>query len=79
MTTAVLALVLSGLGLLGGGLVMFFKVVAHLTRIETYAQQSAKLAAHVPNLNYRMTNVERMLEISTPDLPVFMNGHHSEE
>lgn len=74
MTAAIIALILSGFGLLGGALVMLVKIVRHLTNIETGFKQMGKIVAHVPNLNYRVTTIERHLELSTPDLPVYMNG-----
>lgn len=78
MSTAIIAIILSGLGLLGAALAMLVKITRHLTRIETEFKQMAKIVAHVPNHNYRITTIERHLELSTPDLPVYMNGHAEE-
>lgn len=78
MSVAIIALILSGFGLLGGALVMLVKIVRHLTRIETGFKQMTKIVAHVPNHNYRITTIERHLELSTPELPVYMNGSAEE-
>lgn len=68
-------LVVSLAVILGGLFVAYTKIIRRLTRIEDVA----KMASHVPNLNYRVTAIEQRLHMPTPDLPLFMNGHASEE
>lgn len=75
MTTAILAFILSCLGMLGAGLVAYTKIVQHLTRLEAKFDQSSKLAAHVPGLYVRTAHIEAHLGISPPEMPIFFNGH----
>lgn len=74
----IIAAILSGIGLLGGGLVMYTRVIQHLTRIESMFDQHARLASHIPGLYARVDNLERQLGVSAPELPNFFNGASEE-
>lgn len=77
---SIVALVVSGLGMLGAALVMYTKIVRHLTRLEEANKKAIKLATHVPGLAYRVKNIEQQLGIEPFELPEFFeNGHVSEE
>ena len=76
MTTAWIAIGISTLALLGGSGILLtgIKIVRHLTRIETDVKQMKPVVMHVPNLYWRIANVEKHLDISAPEVPTFMNG-----
>jgi hypothetical protein len=79
---AIVAVVVSILATFAGAAVMFTKIVRHLTRIEAKVDQTAKLAAHVPGVYYRLLTVEKALDISAPSIPNFIaangSGDHHE-
>jgi hypothetical protein len=81
MTTAIVALCLTAVGILGGILALFFKIGRQVGSIEKHVKQIGRLATHVPGLYHRVSNIERRLDISSPDFPSFFesNGHDAEE
>jgi hypothetical protein len=71
---AVIAIVLSTLGLLGGAVVMYTKLVRFMTGIENTLAQMAPMVKRVPGLFYRIYAIEQHLDFTPPEIPEFMNG-----
>lgn len=79
--TPIIALTLSGLGLLGGCLVALVKIVRKLSAFEQKLDQAVHLTQFVPQLWSDVDAIKRHLDISTPRLPMFTDdqSHDAEE
>lgn len=79
MTTAIIALCFTAIGILGGILAMFFKIGRQVGNVENHVKQTSYLAGFVPGIYHRVTNIEQKLDISSPPFPSFINGGHDAE
>lgn len=76
MNSASIALGVAVVGLLITIATLGFRIVRFMSRMELFVKQMKPVVQAVPHIHYRLVTVEKHLDLSTPEMPGFINGAH---